>query len=96
MTEFEEIAVALLGRVAFPPDKLRTAIVRGKKQPEAYLRGYNACDGSRTVAQTAQIVGVTSGTLVPILQQWKRMGIIFEVDGPERGRFYRHLYEVET
>ena len=95
MTRYEEIALALLGRIAFPPEALRLVVVRGKKDPNAYLRGYNALNGTRTVRDVAAIVGVTPGTIVPILQQWERVGIIFEVETGEKGKFYRNLYQLE-
>ncbi len=68
MTHYEEMALALLGRIAFPPETLRAVVVRGKKDPSAYVRGYNALNGTRTVRDVAAIVGVTPGTLVPILR----------------------------
>ena len=95
MTKYEQIVLALLGRMAFPSDALRAAVERNKRSPESYVRGYNACDGAHTVAQIAKVVGVTPGTLVPILQQWERLGIVFEIETRDRGKFYRHLYALE-
>jgi len=95
MTQWEELMVGLLGRVAFPPKEIQAAITRGKKQPDAYVHGYNSCDGKHSVGETAKVVGVTAGTLVPILQQWEAMGIIFEVPSETKGKFYKHLYSLE-
>lgn len=95
MTQWEELILGLLGRIAFPASEIRAAITRGKKQPKAYVRGYNSCDGTRSVGQVAKIVGVTTGTIVPILQQWERQGIIFEVRSENKGKFYKHIYRLE-
>ncbi len=95
MTKKDELILALLGRIAFPEEKLRVAITRNKRNPEAYLKGYNACDGTRTVGEIAKIVGVTAGTLVPIFQEWERLGIIYELERKEKGKFYKHLYRLE-
>lgn len=95
MTGQDDVIVGLLGRIAFPGEKLRSLIVRSKRNPAAYLRGYNACDGKRAVNEIARVIGVTPGTLVPILQEWERMGIIYEVETESRGKFYRCLYFLE-
>ncbi|MCH7986507.1 MAG: hypothetical protein IH847_07980 [Acidobacteria bacterium] len=96
MTKTDELIIGLLGRIAFPGDELRSTITRGKKNPRAYVHGYNACNGKNTVNQIAKVVGVTPGTLVPILQQWEKRGIIYEAEAEERGKFYRCLYPLEV
>lgn len=92
MTRYEELLLGLLGRIAFPEDKLRTDITRNKRNPDAYIRGYNACDGRHTVQEVAAVVDVSLGTLVPILQEWERRGIIYELETERKGKFYKHLY----
>jgi len=86
-----DVIIGLLGRVVFPPDILRDIITKGKKKPDEYLKGYNACDGTRGVTDLAKIVGVSIGTLSPILQNWKDQGIVYEINKP-RGTFYKNLY----
>lgn len=95
MTQAEELILAMLARIAFPEEKLRSVVAKAKKNPSAYVRGFNACDGSRSVGDVAKVVGVTAGTLVPILQQWVRLGIIYEVESEEKGKFYRRVYPLE-
>ena len=95
MTNREDLMIALLARIAFPDEKLRMLVAQNKRDRNAYIRGYNACDGRRAVNEIAKIVGVTSGTLVPILQDWERLGIIYEVQTELRGKFYRCLYTLE-
>jgi hypothetical protein len=95
MTEGEQLILSMLSRIAFPEEKLRDLVTRNKKRPEAYVRGFNACDASRSVGEVAAVVGVTAGTLVPILQQWERLGIIYEIESQSKGKFYRHIYRLE-
>jgi hypothetical protein len=95
MDKKAEIMISLLGRLCFPEDKLRNLIVRNKRNPEAYVRGYNACNGRRAVNEIARIVGVTSGTLVPILQEWERLGIAFVAEPDSRNKCYQALYALE-
>jgi DNA-binding MarR family transcriptional regulator len=63
------------------------------KTPEKYLEGYNACDGEHSVSEIASIVGVTKGTLSPILADWEATGIIYEID-KAGGKFYKKLFPV--
>lgn len=95
MTRTEEVVVSLLGRLAFPEEKLRVVVTKNKKKPLSYLRGYNACNGANGVSDVAKIIGVTAGTLVPILQQWERAGIIYEVENDRKGKFFKNLYPLE-
>ena len=85
------VLIGLLGRLAYPPETLREIITKGKKKPEKYLEGYNACDGIHGVTDLAKIVGVSLGTLSPILQNWKDLDIIYEINKP-RGTFYKKIY----
>jgi DNA-binding MarR family transcriptional regulator len=89
-----EAVIGLLGRLVFPHDQLRTDIMRGKRNPEAYVRGYNSCDGEHTLTQIANEVKVTPGTLSPILSDWKDRGMIYEVTRGG-GKFYKRLYKLE-
>lgn len=88
-----EIIISLLGRLAFNPDKIREIVTKKKQNPEKYVEGYNACDGNRNVNDLAAIVGVTQGTLSPILQEWEELGIIHQSDKP-KGTFYKKLFPI--
>lgn len=88
-----EIIISLLGRLAFNPDKIREIVRKKKQDPDKYVEGYNACDGNRNVNDLAAIVGVTQGTLSPILQEWEELGIIYQSDKP-KGRFYKKLFPI--
>lgn len=88
-----EIIISLLGRLAFKPDDIRNLVTSRKQNPQNYINGYNACDGSRSLSDIARVVGVTPGTLSPILAEWEEVGIIYEVERP-RGKFYKKLFPI--
>lgn len=88
-----EIIISLLGRLAFPANEIREMVTKGKKHPSKYLDGYNACDGKHTLTEIAKIVGVSSGTLSPIIRDWEEVGIVYEVHRPG-GKFYKRLYPI--
>ena len=92
ITKRDQIIISLLGRLAYPEDKLKDIITRKKRNPDAYIRGYNACDGKRIVNDIAKVIGVSQPTLSPILQEWERIGIIFEVESSKGGKTYMNLY----
>jgi DNA-binding MarR family transcriptional regulator len=88
-----EIIISLLGRIAFTPESIRDIVVKKKQNPQGYIDGYNACDGNHNVNELANIVGVTQGTLSPILQEWEELGIVYEVEKP-KGKFYKKLFPI--
>lgn len=88
-----EIIISLLGRLAFTVEKVRGIVTSRKRDREAYIRGYNACNGSNTVTKIAEIVEVNPGTISPILQEWEELGIVYEVERG-RGRFYKKLFPI--
>jgi DNA-binding MarR family transcriptional regulator len=88
-----EVIISLLGRIAFTPDKIREIVTRKKQNPENYVKGYDACDDKHTVSEIAAIIGVTSGTLSPILSEWEELGIIYEVERPN-GKFYKKIFPI--
>lgn len=90
-----EVVITLLGRIAFPPDILVSIISKKKQNPVAYVRGYNLCDGKHTLTQISQEMDVSIGTLSPIINNWKEIGIVYEVkkDGQ---KFFKRLYKLEV
>jgi hypothetical protein len=94
----DEEKLKLLGRISFGPEPektIRKIIASGKKGSKAndYIKGYNACDGERSVKDIAKIINVTSGTLSPILQKWADIGIVFVIERDGR-KFYKKLFPV--
>jgi len=94
-SESIEVVISLLGRMAFPAEKLQGIVMRNKKNPLDYIRAYNLCDGAHTLSQIAAEIKVTPGTLSPILTEWKELGIIFEATR-KGGRFYKRLYRLDV
>lgn len=88
-----EITISLLGRLAFKPEDIRNIVTSKKQNPQNYINGYNACDGNHSLSGIARKVGVTPGTLSPILAEWEEIGIVYEVEKP-RGRFYKRLFPI--
>jgi len=88
-----EVIISLIGRIAFTPDKVREIVTIRKQNPENYIKGYNACDGKHTLSEIATIIGVTPGTLSPILSEWEDIGIIYEAEKP-KGKFYKKLFPI--
>ncbi|MCP8309408.1 MAG: winged helix-turn-helix transcriptional regulator [archaeon] len=93
LTKQNEIIISLLGRMAFTPEKIREIVTKKKQNPDKYVEGYNTLNGERTVSQVASVIGVTQGTLSPILQEWEELGIIYEVEKP-KGKFYKKLFPI--
>lgn len=93
--EMNEVIIGLLGRIAFPSDTLISIISKKKQDPNAYIRGYNLCDGKHTLTQIADEMKISKGTLSPIVNNWKEMGIVYEV---RRGgqKFFKRLYKLDA
>ena len=94
--EQNNIIINLLGRMAFTKEEVREFIIADKQKikQDNYIKGYNACDGKHTVSDIAKVIGVTPGTLSPILQSWEELGIIFPVRGPSAGKFYKKIFPI--
>jgi DNA-binding MarR family transcriptional regulator len=88
-----EIIISLLGRLVFKPEDVRKIVAAKKQNPQKYIEGYNACDGNHSLSDIAKIVGVTPGTLSPILAEWEELGIIYEVER-RGGKFYKKLFPI--
>lgn len=88
-----EIIISLLGRIAFKPDEFRSIVTSKKKNPDNYVNGYNSCDGSKSVSEIAGIFGVKQNTLSPILSEWEKTRIIYEIE-KTGGKFYKRLFTI--
>jgi hypothetical protein len=83
-----EVIIMLLARLDNGQTRVRDIVSRGKRDPTAYLRLYNALDGSISVSDAAKLAGVTPGTVSPILRSWEEQGIIYDT-GPRGRPIYR-------
>ena len=90
-----EIIISLLGRLAFTPDQVREIVTFKKREnlKQRYINGYNALDGKKSVSEIANIIGITQGTLSPILAQWEELGIIYEIER-SGGKFCRKIFPI--
>ena len=95
ITHQNEIIISLLGRLAFTPKQVREIVTSKKREnlKEGYINGYNGLNGRRSVSEIADIIGVTQGTLSPILSQWEELGIIYEIKRAG-GKFYKRLFPI--
>jgi len=89
-TKQNQIIISLLARMAFGEEKLKQIITHGKRKPKDWIRGYNACDGTKGVTEIAKIVGVTQPGATPILKSWEAAGIIYNI-GTETKPLYMKL-----
>ena len=85
--------ISLLGRMSFKPEEVRGIVTARKQNPENYIKGYNKLDGKHSLSQITRIIGVTAGTLSPILSEWEEIGIIYEVER-KGGRFYKKIFPI--
>ncbi len=90
IVELLEVIIKLIGRSVFTPTDVRNIVTlkKGKKSSN-YIKGYNACDGTKTVTELAKIIGVTPATLSPILKYWEEIGIIYKRKG-----FYKKIFPI--
>jgi len=90
-----EIMISLLGRLVFTPKQVREIVTSKKREnlKEGYISGYNGLNGRSSASEIADIIGVTQGTLSPILSQWEELGIIYEIERAG-GKFYKRLFPI--
>jgi len=60
--------INLLGKMALEKEDVKAIIVHKKNNQKKYIEGYNACDGKHAFKELVKIIGVSQGTLSPILQ----------------------------
>jgi hypothetical protein len=86
-----EILIGLLARSTIGIDSIHDIVTRGKKDPGAYIKAYNALTGTLTVTAAAKIAGVSKGTMSETLSSWEGAGIIYDVGEPNRPMYKRLL-----
>lgn len=96
IVEQNNIIIALIGKMAFTKEEVLHIVVsqKQKAKQQDYVKGYNACNGSYSVSEIAKIIGVTDGTLSPILQSWEESGIIYPVTSPRAGKLYKKIFPI--
>ncbi len=86
-----EVIIALLARLDDGTTRVRNVVTRGKRDPSAYARLYNALDGTIGVSECGELAGVTPGTVSPILKTWEQQGIIYDTGTKGRPLYKRIL-----
>ena len=84
-----ESIIGLLARIAWSPDKIAVVVKSRKRDPEAYVRVYNALDGLRTVTELADIAKVKQPTMSVVLQGWLDEGIVLNVGNDSQPKYKR-------
>ena len=85
-----DVLIGLLARVNPGTEGIRALVTRGKRDPAAYVKVYNALDGTVGVTECAKLAGVSAPTISPILRNWEEQGIVYDV-GPENKPLYKRL-----
>jgi DNA-binding transcriptional ArsR family regulator len=86
-----EIVISLLARSAIGVDSILETVTKGKKNPAAYIRAYNALRGSLGVTEVAKIARVSKGTMSVTLSSWEEEGIVYDVGEANRPLYKRLL-----
>lgn len=73
-----EFIISLLGRMAFRQDELKKLVIKGSKKPAAIIKAYNMCNGTRTITEIANHVGITPSAMTQAVDRWEKNGIIFK------------------
>ncbi|MHA1410207.1 MAG: winged helix-turn-helix domain-containing protein [Candidatus Odinarchaeia archaeon] len=90
-----EIIISLLGRKIFKEEEIREIIIKNKKNElkDNYVKGYNSCDGSKTITQLSNIIGVSQPTLSGVIKEWEEEGIVYEIYKPG-GKYYKKILKI--
>jgi hypothetical protein len=93
------LIISLLGRLAFPDDKLTSAITRNSKKPETMIKAYNLCTGALTTNQISKkLKGITNRALNQATLKWEENGILLNLGERGKGKdvIPLHLYKLES
>ncbi len=92
MEKTKELIIALLARLVWKGETLREKITKGKRNPPAYVHGYNACNGKNTVTEIARIIGVSQPNMTTILKDWEKQELVYNVGTDSRPLYKRLMY----
>ena len=87
--ELLRILIAMAGRVAMPPDRVRSIVSPSGSQK--YLDAYNLCDGTVSLADVARLTGLNKANLNRSLSRWVEAGIVYKI-GDDRIPKLIHIY----
>jgi hypothetical protein len=85
-----QVIISLLARSTIGKEHIASMVTSGKKKGKArdYLRAYNALDGSKSITEIANIVGVTKQNMAQVMQTWEDEGIVYNAGTASRSSFY--------
>ena len=86
-----EVLISLLARSTIGVKAIYEAVTLGRRNPNAYMKMYNALRGDVSVTEAAKIAGVSIGTMSDTLSTWEAEGIIYNVGQPNRPLYKRLL-----
>lgn len=88
-----DAVIALLARLVWTPEKLAAEVASGKRNPDAYVRVYNALDGAKTITVLAEMAGVKQPSMGAVLRSWLDEGIVVNI-GTDAQPKYKRLMKI--
>ena len=85
--------IALVGRVAFPPDQLIEIVCPKGATNIKQLEAYNLCDGTRAQSEIASESNLDRGNFSRTVDRWVDAGVLFRL-GEGREVRLLHLYKL--
>ncbi len=81
--------IALLARSILGVEAIREIVEYRKKgdKRKAYVKAYNALDGTKTNTQVAKVSGVSESTMRGVLEGWEKQGIVFRAEKGRGGKY---------
>lgn len=86
-----DVLISLLARRDPGVEKITEVVTRGKRNPLAYIRVYNALDGTLGVTEAAKLATVSQPTMTRVLQGWEAEGIVYDVGEHHKPQYKRLL-----
>lgn len=94
--EPQELMIKLLGRIAFPPEKVREIVAGGRQKVIPWLKAYNLCDGEHNQQKDmAKEADVNAGDFSRALKEWEKLGIIYQVKNEAEKVCYKAITYLE-
>jgi hypothetical protein len=90
-----DVIIGLLARLVWTPERLAEIVTRGKRNPQAYRRVYNALDGIVTGKYLALRAKVSQPAMAVALKAWYELGIVVNVGTDSQPR-YKRLMPIPT
>lgn len=76
--------LATVARQTFPPEKILE--IMGPNSGEKQLRAFNLCDGTKSQAEIAKVLGLDQGNFSKSVARWIDAGILIRVGENKESR----------